>query len=65
MNLNKQKTFKKILLLNLIVGIHNIINFTLNGYLTAFIIGCLNIGAWAMLRDMKLVPIIIKKIRKY
>ena len=65
MNLNKQKTFKKILLLNLIVGIHNIINFTLNGYLTALIIGCLNIGSWVMLRDMKLVPTIIKKIRKY
>tara|TARA_Y100001970_G_C13882102_1_gene674340 strand:- start:61 stop:258 length:198 start_codon:yes stop_codon:yes gene_type:complete len=64
MNANKQKVFKNILLLNLIVGIHNIINFTLNGYLTAFIIGCINIGAWVVLRDMKLIPIIIKKIKK-
>ena len=64
MNANKQKIFKKILLLNLIVGIHNIINFTLNGYLTAFIIGCANIGVWVMLRDMKLIPVIIKKTKR-
>mgnify|MGYP001230508323 CR=1 FL=1 len=61
MNLNKQKKFKKILLLNLIVGIHNIINFTLNGYLTAFIIGCLNIGVWVIFRDIKIISVIIKK----
>ena len=64
MNANKQKIFKKKLLLNLIVGIHNIINFTLNGYLTAFIIGCANIGVWVMLRDMKLIPVIIKKTKR-
>ena len=65
MNANKQKIFKNILLLNLIVGIHNIINFTLNGYLTAFIIGCANIGVWVMLRNVKNIPIIIKKTKKY
>ena len=64
MSLEKQKKIKNILLLNLIVGIHNIINFALHGYLTALIIGCFNIGAWVMLRDMKLAPIIIKRITK-
>tara|TARA_B100000029_G_C17308269_1_gene863365 strand:- start:415 stop:675 length:261 start_codon:yes stop_codon:yes gene_type:complete len=64
MSLEKEKKIKKILILNLIIGIHNIINFALHGYLTALIIGCVNIGAWVMLRDMKLAPIIIKKITK-
>ena len=65
MSLKKQKKIKNILLLNLIVGIHNIINFALNGYLTAFIIGCANIGVWVIFRDMKLIPILIKKINKH
>ena len=65
MSLHKQKMLKNILLLNLIIGIHNIINFTLNGYLTALIIGCFNIGSWVVLRDMKLASIIIKKITKF
>ena len=60
MSYNKQKTLKNILLLNLIVGIHNIINFALHGYPTAFIVGVLNIGAWAMLRDLKIISVIIK-----
>ena len=61
MILNKQKKIKNILLLNLIVGIHNIVNFVLNGYMTAFIIGCLNIGVWVMFRDIKIISAIIKK----
>ena len=60
MNRSKQKQLKKILLLNLIIGIHNIINFSLHGHLTALIIGILNIGAWAMLRDLKIISIMIK-----
>ena len=60
MNRSKQKQLKKILLLNLIIGIHNIINFALHGYLTALIIGILNIGAWTMLRDLKIISIMIK-----
>ena len=64
MSLNKQKEFKYILLLNLIIGIHNIINFTINGYWSALIIGILNIGVWCLLRDMKLIPIIIERLNK-
>jgi len=64
MSLNKQKEFKYILLLNLIIGIHNIINFSINGYLSALVIGILNIGAWCLLRDMKLIPIIIERFNK-
>tara|TARA_B100000029_G_C17551128_1_gene950162 strand:- start:1220 stop:1414 length:195 start_codon:yes stop_codon:yes gene_type:complete len=60
MNQTKQKQLKKILLLNLVIGIHNIINFALHGYSTALIVGVLNIGAWAMLRDLKIISIIIK-----
>ena len=60
MSSNKQKQFKKVLLLNLIIGIHNIINFSLHGYPTALIIGVLNIGAWVILRDLKIINIIIK-----
>ena len=60
MSYNKQKTLKNILLLNLIVGIHNIINFALHGYPTALIVGVLNIGAWVMLRDLKIISVIIK-----
>ena len=60
MSYNKQKTLKNILLLNLIVGIHNIINFALHGYPTALIVGILNIGAWVMLRDLKIISVIIK-----
>tara|TARA_Y100001936_G_C15530638_1_gene387436 strand:- start:279 stop:473 length:195 start_codon:yes stop_codon:yes gene_type:complete len=64
MSLNKQKEFKYILVLNLIIGIHNIINFSINGYLSALVIGILNIGAWCLLRDMKLIPIIIERFNK-
>ncbi len=64
MSLNKQKEFKCILLLNLIIGIHNIINFSINGYWSALIIGILNIGVWCLLRDMKLIPIIIERFNK-
>lgn len=61
MSLDKKNYIKKVLLLNLIVGIHNIINFSLNGYKTALIIGILNIGVWVMLRDFKILNAIIKK----
>ena len=54
MDCEKQKLLKNILLLNLIVGIHNIINFSLHGYPTALIIGILNIGSWVMLRDLRI-----------
>lgn len=64
MSLNKQKELKYILLLNLIIGIHNIINFSINGYWSALIIGILNIGVWCLLRDMKLIPIITERFNK-
>lgn len=64
MSLNKQKELKYILLLNLIIGIHNIINFSINGYWSALIIGILNIGVWCLLRDMKLIPIIIERFNR-
>tara|TARA_B100000401_G_C52306922_1_gene485411 strand:- start:229 stop:423 length:195 start_codon:yes stop_codon:yes gene_type:complete len=64
MSLKKQKELKYILLLNLIIGIHNIINFSINGYWSALIIGILNIGVWCLLRDMKLIPIIIERFNK-
>ena len=64
MSLKKQKELKYILLLNLIIGIHNIINFSINGYWSALIIGILNIGVWCLLRDMKLIPLIIEKFNK-
>ena len=60
----KKNKIKNILLLNLIIGIHNIINFSINGYWTALIIGVINIGAWALLRDMKLIPILSKILNK-
>ena len=60
MNCKKQKLLKNILLLNLIIGVHNIINFSLHGYPTALIIGILNIGAWVMLRDLRIISVILK-----
>ena len=60
MNYEKQKLLKNILLLNLIIGVHNIINFSLHGYPTALIIGILNIGAWVMLRDLRIISAILK-----
>ena len=60
MNQEKQKNLKNILLLNLIIGIYNIISFSLYGYPTALIVGILNIGAWVMLRDLKIINIITK-----
>tara|TARA_B100000029_G_C16790768_1_gene672904 strand:+ start:146 stop:343 length:198 start_codon:yes stop_codon:yes gene_type:complete len=65
MSIKKQKQLKNILILNLIIGIHNIINFALHGYLSALIIGSINIAAWVILRDMRLAPLIIQKIRKF
>ena len=63
MDCEKQKLLKNILLLNLIVGIHNIINFSLHGYPTALIIGILNIGSWVMLRDLRIIRAILKNNR--
>ena len=60
----KKNQIKNVLLLNLIIGIHNIINYSINGYWTALIIGVINIGAWALLRDMKLIPILSKILNK-
>ena len=60
MNQEKQTQLKNVLLLNLIIGIYNIISFSLYGYSTALIVGILNIGAWVMLRDLKIINIIIK-----
>jgi len=65
MSTNKQKELKYILLLNLIIGIHNIINFSINGYWSALIIGILNIGVWCILRDMRLIPIILERFNKW
>jgi len=64
MSLKKRREFKYILLLNLIIGIHNIINFSINGYTSALIIGAINIGVWCLLRDMKLIPAIIRRLEK-
>tara|TARA_B100000212_G_C27303607_1_gene502598 strand:+ start:258 stop:452 length:195 start_codon:yes stop_codon:yes gene_type:complete len=64
MSLKKRREFKYILLLNLIIGIHNIINFSINGYTSALIIGVINIGVWCLLRDMKLIPAIIRRLEK-
>ena len=61
MSNHKKNNIKNILLLNLIVGIHNIINFSINGYWTALVIGVINIGVWVFLRDMKIIPLLIKK----
>ena len=61
MSNHKKNNIKNILLLNLIVGVHNIINFSINGYWTALIIGAINIGVWVFLRDMKIIPLLIKK----
>ena len=64
MSVSKKCQIKNILLLNLVIGIHNIINFSINGYWTALIIGIVNVGVWALLRDMKLMPILVKIINK-
>ncbi|OUT37422.1 MAG: hypothetical protein CBB66_06775 [bacterium TMED6] len=64
MSNSKKSQFKYILLLNLIIGIHNIINYSINGHLTALIIGIINIGVWVILRDMRLIPVILKNINK-
>ena len=62
MSNHKKQQIKNILLLNLIIGIYNILSFSIYGSWTALIIGIINIGAWVFLRDMKLIPIIIKKL---
>ena len=62
MSKEKKKQIKSILLLNLIIGIYNIVSFSVYGSWSALIIGILNIGVWVFLRDLKLLPIIIKKM---
>ena len=62
MSNHKKQQIKNILLLNLIMGIYNILSFSIYGSWSALIIGIINIGVWVFLRDMKLIPIIIKKL---
>ena len=57
----KKKQIKNILILNLVIGIYNIISFSIYGSWSALVIGSLNIRAWVFLRDLKLIPVIIKK----
>ena len=62
MSNHKKQQIKNILLLNLVMGIYNILSFSMYGSWSALIIGIVNIGVWVFLRDMKLIPIIIKKL---
>ena len=64
MSREKKKQIKTVLTLNLIIGIYNIYNYTVHGYLSALVIGVINIGVWALLRDMKLIPVVIPIARK-
>ncbi len=61
MSKEKKKQIKNILILNLVIGVYNIISFSIYGSWSALVIGSLNIGAWVFLRDLKLIPVIIKK----
>ena len=61
MSKEKKKQIKNILILNLVIGIYNIISFSIYGSWSALVIVSLNIGAWVFLRDLKLIPVIIKK----
>jgi hypothetical protein len=52
------------ILINLIIGLYNILIYAYANSVFNLVVGSLNIGVWVFFRDMKLVNILLKRKHK-
>ena len=50
----RNKLFKEALLMNLIIGIYNIICYSIYGYKSALIIGIINVSVWVFVKEISI-----------
>ena len=52
------------ILINLVIGLYNILIYAYAQSVFNLVVGSLNIGVWVFFRDMKLVNILLKRKHK-
>ncbi len=50
----RNRLFKEVLLMNLIIGIYNIICYSIYGYNSALIIGIINVSVWVFVKEISI-----------
>ncbi len=50
----RNRLFKEVLLMNLIIGIYNIICYSIYGYKSALIIGIINVSVWVFVKEISI-----------
>ena len=50
----RNKLFKQVLMMNLIIGIYNIVCYSIYGYKSALVIGIINVGVWAFIKEISI-----------
>ena len=50
----RNKLFKQVLMMNLIIGIYNIVCYSIYGYKSALLIGIINVGVWAFIKEISI-----------
>ena len=59
-NHERLEILKFAILINLVIGLYNMLIYAYANSLFNLVIGSLNIGVWVFFRDMKLIPLLIK-----
>ncbi len=62
-NHERLEILKFAILINLVIGLYNMLIYAYANSLFNLVIGSLNIGVWVFFRDLKLVSIILNKSR--
>ena len=63
-NHERIEILKFAILINLIIGLYNMLIFAYANSIFNLVIGSLNIGVWVFFRDMKLVNLLMKRKHK-
>ena len=63
-NHERIEILKFAILINLIIGLYNMLIYVYANSIFNLVIGSLNIGVWVFFRDMKLVNLLIKRKHK-
>ena len=63
-NHERLEIIKFAILINLVIGLYNMLIYAYANSLFNLVIGSLNIGVWVFFRDMKLVNVLLKRKHK-
>ena len=63
-NHERLEILKFAILVNLVIGLYNMLIYAYANSLFNLVIGSLNIGVWVFFRDMKLVNVLLKRKHK-